>query len=335
MEARTSVDRNRRRAVLGITGLATGLLPGWGNAASAHDYPSRAIRLINPYAVGSPVDVVARIIAQKLDAAWKQPAVVESRTGAGGTVGAAFVAKSAADGYTLLVSVPTPLTVAPWLFNKLPYDPKTDLVPVWGVLSGGLALVVRKDFPANNLEEFIAYVKAHPNEVRCGSAGIASPQHLAAELFMSRTGTRMIHVPYQGAVPAMTELIGGTLDVMYDAIGHVTPYVRSGKIKALAMLRPKRSPSLPDLPTGAEQGLTGVEPPGSVGIYAPRGTPAEILQRLEATVAKGMDDQETKQKLLDMGMTIDYVQGKEFADLIVRERELFGDIIKAAGISPQ
>lgn len=323
-----------RRTTLNYLALL-GLTPLGAMATNADIYPDKVIRLVNPYAAGSSVDIVGRMIGERLTSVWKQPVVVESRTGAGGTVGASVVARAPADGYTLFVSVSTPLTVAPWVFKRLPYDPVKDLVPVFGITSGGLSLVVRKDFPAKNLKEFVAYLKANPGQVRYGSAGIASPQHLSAELFQSKTGTKMIHVPYQGAVPAMTDMIGGHVDVMFDAVQHVLPHVRAGKINGLAMLRAQRSPVLPDLPTAREQGVEGVETPGSVSIYAPGNTPPAILAKLESTIMETMNHEPTKRRLLEMGMTNQFVSGKEMGELLKQERELYRQVVSDAKIEPQ
>ncbi len=325
--------QNRRTAMIKIAALS--LTPWAAKASTADEYPEKLIRIINPYAAGSSVDVIGRMIGDKLSSAWKQPVIVESKPGAGGTLGAAAVAKAPADGYTLFVSVSTPLTVAPWVFKKLPYDPTADLVPVFGITSGGLSLVVRKDFPARTLQDFIAYAKANPGQIQYGSAGIASPQHLSAELFQSKTGVKLVHVPYQGAVPAMSDLIGGHVDVMFDAVQHVLPHVRASKIHPLAMLRPQRSPVLPDLPTAREQGVEGVETPGSVSIYAPANTPPAILAKLETTIRQLMEDEATKKRLLDMGMTNNYVSAVEMADILKSERELYRQVTKAAKIDPQ
>lgn len=323
-----------RRTALNYLALL-GLTPLGAMATNADTYPDKMIRLVNPYAAGSSVDIVGRMIGERLTSVWKQPVVVESRTGAGGTVGASVVTRAPADGYTLFVSVSTPLTVAPWVFKRLPYDPVKDLVPVFGITSGGLSLVVRKDFPAKNLKEFVAYLKANPGQVRYGTAGIASPQHLSGELFQSKTGTKMIHVPYQGAVPAMTDMIGGHVDVMFDAVQHVLPHVRAGKINGLAMLRAQRSPVLPDLPTAREQGIEGVETPGSVSIYAPGNTPPAILAKLESTILATMNHEPTKRRLLEMGMTNQFVSGKEMTELLKQERELYRQVVSAAKIEPQ
>ena len=304
-------------------------------AVAADDYPTKPIRLINPFPAGSPVELVGRLAGERLRAEWGQPVVIESRTGAGGTVGAGYVAKAPADGYTLLVSVPTFLTVAPWTYKSLPYDAVRDFIPVWAVESGGIVMVVRPSLPVKTVHEFIAYAKANPGKVNYGTAGSGSPQHLAGELFMLRTGAQMIHVPFQGAAPALNNLLGGHIDVMFDSISNVLPHVRADKVRALALLRPRRSPVLPDLPTMAEAGVANADAQGSIGIFAPHGTPPEILAKLEQTLARLMSEPKTMDLMVQAGTSRDFLVGKEYAQRLIEERELFGRIIKEAGIAAQ
>lgn len=304
-------------------------------AFAADDYPTKPIRLINPFPAGSPVELVGRLAADRLRAEWGQPVIVESRTGAGGTVGAGYVAKAPADGYTLLVSVPTFLTVAPWTYKNLPYDATRDIIPVWAVESGGIVMVVRPSLPVKTVQEFIAYAKANPGTVNYGTAGSGSPQHLAGELFMLRTGVKMNHVPFQGAAPALNNLLGGHIDAMFDSISNVLPHIRADKVRALALLRPKRSPVLPDLQTMSEAGVTNADAQGSIGIFAPRGTPPEVLTKLEQTLARVMSEPKTVDLLVQAGTSRDFLVGKEYAQRLVEERELFGRIIKEAGIVAQ
>lgn len=304
-------------------------------ALAQADYPNKPIRLINPYPPGSPVEMVGRLVGERLRQEWGQPVLVESRAGAGGTVGTNYVAKSPADGYTLLVSVPSVLTVAPWTFNKLPYDPVKDMLPVWGVESGGIVMVARNDLPVRSVKDFLAHVKANPGKVNYGSAGISSPQHLAAELFMLRTGVKMNHVPFQGAAPALNNLLGGHIDVMFDSITNVLPHIRAERVRALALLRPRRSPALPDLPTIGEAGVGNANQPGSIGVYAPSGTPPEILAKWEQTLSRVMADPKTVELLIQAGTSNESLVGKEYAQRLVEEREFFGKVIREAGVPAQ
>lgn len=323
---------NRREALLGaVAACACSALPVLANT----DYPNKPIRLINPYPAGSPVELVGRLVAEKIRAEWGQPVLVESRAGAGGTVGTNYVAKAAPDGYTLLVSVPSVLTVSPWTFKKLPYDPVKDIVPVWGVESGGIVMVVRADLPVKDVQDFIAYAKANPGKVNYGTAGISSPQHLAGELFMLRTGVKMNHVPFQGAAPALNNLLGGHFDVMFDSIINVLPHIHANKIRALALMRPRRSPMLPELPTIAEAGVADANPPGSIGIYAPSGIPPDILAKWEQTLSRVMAEPKTVEQLVQSGTSSDFLVGKVYAQRLAEEREFFGKVIKDAGVPAQ
>jgi tripartite-type tricarboxylate transporter receptor subunit TctC len=323
----------RRRDLLGLAtvGSAVCALPVWAQ----NEYPNKPIRLINPYPAGSPVEMVGRLVGERLRQEWNQPVMVESRTGAGGTVGTNFVAKAPADGYTLLVSVPSVLTVAPWTFSKLPYDPVKDIVPVWGVESGGIVMVVRNSLPAKSVREFLAYAQANPGKVNYGSAGISSPQHLAAELFMLRTKAKMNHVPFQGAAPALNNLLGGHIDVMFDSISNVLPHIRADKVRGLALLRPKRSPVLPELPTIAEAGVANANQPGSIGIYAPSGTPSDILGKWEQTLSRVMADPKTVEQLIQAGTSDEFLVGREYAQRLADEREFFGKVVREAGVPAQ
>lgn len=322
--------RIRRRSLVFGAALALG-----GLSHAADPYPNKPIRLINPYPPGSPVEMVGRLVAERLRAEWGQPVLVESKAGAGGTVGTAFVAKSPPDGYTLLVSVPSVLTVAPWTFKSLPYDPVKDMTPVWGVQSGGVVMVVRPGLPVKSVQEFVAYAKANAGKVNYATAGQSSPQHLAGELFMLRSGTRMEHVPFQGAAPALNALLGGHVDVMFDSIINVLPHIRGDKVRALAILRPMRSPLLPELPTIGEAGVANANSPGSIGIYAPAGMPPDLLARWEQTLSRVMSDRKTVDQLMQSGTSNEFLVGTTYAQRLAEEREFFGQVIKAAGVQPQ
>jgi tripartite-type tricarboxylate transporter receptor subunit TctC len=216
-----------RRAFLTL--LAAYLTP-W-RLAAAEIYPDRPIRIINPFPSGSPVDVIGRLVADRLEKAWGQPVLVESKSGAGGTVGANFVAKSPTDGYTLLVTSTSPMVSAPALNKSLPYDPVRDFAPIWAVTSSGLAVVVNPALPVKNLVELVAYAKAHPGQVSYASSGFGSVQHLAGELFNARTGAALAHVPYRGGAPATNDLIGGHIQVMFDSIGNTLANIDAGKLR--------------------------------------------------------------------------------------------------------
>ncbi len=212
-------------------------------------YPDQPIRIINPFPSGSPVDVIGRLIADRLEKALGQPVLVESKSGAGGTLGANYIAKSPPDGYTLLVTTGSTLATAPALYRSLPYDPIADFAPIWAVKSSGQVVVVNPALPVTSLQELVQYTKAHKGEVSYASSGFGTVQHLAGELFVAHTGAPLTHIPYRGGAPATNDLIGGHIQVMFDAIGNTLQNIQAGKLRALAVLRAQRARVLPDVPT--------------------------------------------------------------------------------------
>jgi tripartite-type tricarboxylate transporter receptor subunit TctC len=308
-----------------------------GAGASSHAqtaYPNRPIRIVNPFSAGSPVDFVGRLIAQKLEAAWSQPVLVEVRSGAGGTIGANSVAKAAPDGYTLLVTSPSTITSAPVLVKGLPYDPVRDFAPIWAVHSGGLVVTVHTSLPVRTLGEFVQYARERPGRLSFASTGHGTTQHLAAELFMARTGIKLVHVPYRGGPAANTDLIAGHVQVMFDSLSNTYQPIQAGRLRGLAPLRPQRSPLLPDVPTAREAGVIGSEM-GGIGLFAPAGTPQDILQKLYVTLGPAMSEPETAGLLFAGGNENEFMLGDAFAKRIVEEMNLFIEIAEKAGIKPQ
>jgi tripartite-type tricarboxylate transporter receptor subunit TctC len=298
-------------------------------------YPDKPIRIINPFPAGSPVDFVGRLAANKLEGALGQPALVESRSGAGGTVGANFVAKAPPDGYTLLVTTPSTVATAPALFKSLPYDPLKDFAGLWAVNSGGLVMVVHPSLPVKTLKEFIQYVKERPGQVSFASSGHGTTQHLAGELFQARTGVKLLHVPYRGGAPATTDLIAGHVGVMFDSISNTYQNIRAGKLRALAVLRPKRNALFPDLPTATEAGAPGVETSGWVGLFAPSATPKDVLGKLTSTLATTMSEPETVKRLMEAGNDDDFMVGEALQKRLAEDIVLFAEIVEKAGIEKQ
>ena len=264
-------------------------------------YPDQPIRIIDPFPSGSPVDVIGRLIADRLEKALGQPVLVESKSGAGGTLGANYVAKSPPDGYTLLVTTGSTLATAPALYRSLPYDPIADFAPIWAVKSSGQVVVVNPALPVKSLQELVQYATAHKGEVSYASSGFGTVQHLAGELFVAHTGAPLTHVPYRGGAPATNDLIGGHIQVMFDAIGNTLQNIEAGKLRALAVLRAQRARVLPDVPTAAEAGVPGVELNGWVGLFAPAATPRQILDKLISTLAASTTDQELTKRLMAAG----------------------------------
>jgi tripartite-type tricarboxylate transporter receptor subunit TctC len=327
-------DQFKRRTLIGAaTSIVASLISGPMSAYAATEYPNRTIKFINPFSAGSSVDSVGRLIAERLRHDWSQTIIVENRPGAGGTLGAGVVARAPADGYTLLVSVPSPITIAPYLLKNMSYDAGTDFIPVWGVLSAGLMLLVPASSPHRSVADFVRYGKANPRSIRYASAGVGSPQHLAGELFGRLTQIEMVHIPYQGAVPAMMDMLGGHVEAMFDAVSNFLPFAKEEKIRPLTILRPTRAALFPDVPTVVEAGLPAMVIPGSVGLFAAKGTTTDILTKIGDTANRVMNEPKTKQQLLEWGMTDTYVLGNDYVARVNEERLFFGRIIKDSGIT--
>jgi tripartite-type tricarboxylate transporter receptor subunit TctC len=310
-------------------------LPAVPFARAEPIYPDQPIRIIDPFPSGSPVDVIGRLIAGRLEKALGQPVLVESKSGAGGTLGANYVAKSPPDGYTLLVTTGSTLATAPALYRSLPYDPIADFAPIWAVKSSGQVVVVNPALPVRSLRELVQYAKAHKGEVSYASSGFGTVQHLAGELFVAHTGAPLTHVPYRGGAPATNDLIGGHIQVMFDAIGNTLQNIEAGKLRALAVLRAHRARVLPDVPTAAEAGVPGVELNGWVGLFAPAATPRPILDKLISTLAATTTDQELTKRLMAAGNDPEFLIGPALGERVRQDKDTIAAIVKAAGIQPE
>jgi tripartite-type tricarboxylate transporter receptor subunit TctC len=320
------VSRNIHRVL--IVALAT-LVSG---AVFGQGYPTRPIRMLVPFSAGAGVtDIMARLVGQHLSAGLGQPVVIENRPGAGGIPGMEAASKAAPDGYTLLMTNVI-LAVNSYLYPKLPYDPVRDFTPVTLVNTAPLMLVVHPTVAAKSVKELIAYAKAHPGELTFGSGGVGSTPHPSGELFKSLSGIDALHVPYKGGAPALNDLIGGQLSFMIENMPGTMPFVKSGKLRALAVTSPQRSPLEPTLPTMAEAGVPGYEVVGWNGIVAMSGTPPEIVARLHAEVAKILRSPEVKQKMVALGAQPVGSTPDEFAAFIKAEMARWGKIIKEKGI---
>jgi tripartite-type tricarboxylate transporter receptor subunit TctC len=325
------IHPNRRTLLALLAALASPCI----TRAEEQTYPDRPIHIIDPFPSGSPVDVIGRLVADRLEKTWGQPVLVESKSGAGGTVGTNVVAKSPPDGYTLLVTTASTLATAPVLYKSLPYDPIKDFAPIWAVKSSGQVVVVNPALPINTLQDLVQYAKAHPGQVSYASSGFGTVQHLAGELFIARTGAPLIHVPYRGGAPATNDLLGGHIQVMFDAIGNTLQNIKAGKLKALAVLRAKRAAVLPDVPTAAEAGVPGVELNGWIGLFAPARTPRDVLDKLSATVASSMAEKELAERLVAAGNDIDFLIGPALGERLSEDKASIAAIVKAAGIQPE
>jgi tripartite-type tricarboxylate transporter receptor subunit TctC len=300
--------------------------------AAAQNYPDRVIRIVNPFPPGGSVDVLARLLAQRLSENIGQQVIIENRTGAGGNVGAEMVTKAEPDGYTLLFSAPGPLALNPMLYSKLAYDPAKDFAPIALFAIAPIVLMVNPEIPARNVKELIAYAKAHPGEVNFGSAGAGSTPHLCGELFKAMANVDIVHVPYRGTAPAMNDLIGGHIQMFFDLLPASLPQIESGKVRALANAGARRPPALANLPTVAEQGLAGFDATSWVGLVAPAATPAPVTARLIAEVEKVLKAPDIVARIHELGSEPGTAFGKDFAAFLVAETAKWAGVIKASGV---
>src|SRR5688572_2573973 len=302
-----------------------------GASASAQQYPSGPIRIVVPFTPGGGTDILARLIAQKLSESWGQPVVVDNRPGAAGTVGTAFVAKAAGDGHTLLI-VPAGYAGNPGLYKKLPYDHTRDLAPVSWLASGPLTLVVHPSLPAKSVKELIAFARARPGEINFGSSGAGTLPHLSAELFNSVSGIKMVHIPYKGAGAAVTDVMAGRVPVYFMNILQSVSLIKAGKLRALGVTTPERTPIAPEIPSIAEAGLKGYDMTNWYGLLAPATTPRDAIVKLNAEVVRILKLPELTGRLADDGMTVVASTPERFAEFLARETDKFTKVIEAAGI---
>ena len=298
-------------------------------------YPSRTIKIIAPFPAGAPVDSVARLIADRLERAWGQPVVVENRGGGGGVVGTNAVAKSPPDGYTLLLTSTSPIAAAPALNKSMPYDAAKDLAPIWAISASGLVVVVNPALPIKTLGDLVRAGREQPGKLSFASSGHGTSQHLAGELFMARTGAKLVHVPYRGGFAGTTDLMAGHVQVMFDSLGNVLNNIRSEKLRALAVLRDRRSPQLPSLPTATEAGVNGVELGGWLGLFAPAATPAVVRDKLTSTLVAATREPAIMARLIELGNEDEVMTGDIVVKRLAEDRALFAEIVEKAGIVPQ
>ncbi|MDQ3024972.1 MAG: tripartite tricarboxylate transporter substrate binding protein [Pseudomonadota bacterium] len=312
-------------AALAIAVLSTG--------ANAQAYPSKPVKIIVPFAAGGPADIYARVVGEKLQAAFGQSFVVENRPGGGAIVGTDAVAKSAPDGYTLLMMSNTH-TVNESLFREKPYQLLRDLVPVAPVNSSDLLMVVHPSVPASTLAEFIALAKSKPGSLNYASSGPGTPYHMAGELFKAMAGVDLVHVPYKGSSGARTDILGGQVHMMFDAITTMAPNVRAGKLKALGSSGKQRSTVLPDVPTVSEAGVPGYDAVIWLGIMAPAGTPKPIVDRLNAEITKATAAAELREAWAKQGAAAMTMSPDEFARFMREDIEKWARIVRISGAKP-
>lgn len=302
------------------------------SAAQAQNWPTKPIRLVAPYAPGGPVDISARLLAPKLQAALGQPVVVENKPGAGGNIGADYVAKSAPDGYTLLMGAIATHAINPSLYAKMPYDAIKDFRHVALVVQVPNVLVVNNDVPAKTVAEFVAYARANPGRLDFGSGSSGSTGHLAGELFKQLTGTFMVHIPYRGSAPAVADLMAGRLHLMFDNLASALPNIKSGKVRALAVTTPQRSGFVPELPTLAESGLKDFNLTTWWGVMAPAKTPDAVVDRLAAEIARAMEAADVKPRLLAMGSDTPSVRTPAaFTAFVANELKTYAPLVARSG----
>jgi len=303
-------------------------------AAAAQTYPTKAVRLVVPFLAGGSTDIVGRTVAQKLSEMWGQQAFVDNRPGGGTTIGTEMVAKAAPDGYTLLVT-PAPFTINPSLLTKLPYDALTDFAPITLINTTPLVMVVNPGVPAKNVKELIALAKAKPGKLNFGSSGTGGSNHLAGELFDAMAGVKMVHIPYKGNAGALTDIVGGHLDVVYNGITSAVALIRGGKLRALAVTSLQRSAALPDVPTLDESGLKGFEAVAWNGLSAPAKTPRDVIMKINADVIKIVNSPELKERLKADGSDPVGNSPEQYAAFLRNEIAKWAKVIKFAGVKPE
>ena len=315
--------------------LATaGLALQWVATAQAQvpgTYPSKPIKLVVPFPAGGPLDAAGRAIGQKLSDAWGQPVVVENKPGAGGNIGADAVAKSPADGYTLLMGALSTHAVNPHLYAKIPYDALKDFAPVTLVAVTPNVLVLNPSVPANSVAELIALAKASPGKLSFASGSNGSAGHLAGELFKSLAKVDIVHVPYKGGAPAMQDLLGGQVQFMFDNLANSTAQIKAGKLKAFAVTTAKRSSLAPDLPTMADFGMSGFDISTWYGIFAPAGTPPEIVKKLNVEIVRWLSSDDAKEKLKAQGAEPAPMSSEQFDAFVRTENAKYAKIVRDSG----
>jgi tripartite-type tricarboxylate transporter receptor subunit TctC len=300
-------------------------------ASAQESYPSRPVRFILPFPPGGGTDILGRVISERLAANLGQPVVVENRGGAGGNVGAEAAARSSPDGYTIMLGAPS-LAISPTLYSKLNYDPVKDLAPISLVATVPNVMITHPSVQAQTLQEFIALARSRPGGMNFGSGGSGTSNHLAGELFNIVTGTKLVHVPYKGVNQAMQGVLGEQVHLVFIGVPPALPHIKAGRLRALALVAPQRSPALPEVPTVAEAGLKNFEVTTWYGVLAPAGTPRPIVMRLNAELVKIMHAPETKERLAGMATDPHTSTPEEFAAYLKEEIAKWGDVVRKANL---
>jgi tripartite-type tricarboxylate transporter receptor subunit TctC len=322
----------RRSFLLGAAAFA-GIMAHTGTGASAQEnYPTRPITLVVPYAPGGATDIIGRVIAEEVSNSLGQRMVVENRPGAAGSLGAAFVSRATPDGYTLLMAALTSHSINMSLQAKPGFELKKDFAPITLAGNVGLALVVNPSVKAKSVEELVALAKSDPGKLSYASAGAGSPQHLAGEMFNAMAGAKLVHTPYRGSGPAMTDMIGGHVQIMFDTIPSILPHVQGGALRALGVTTREPSAFMPGVPTVASQGLSGFEVGSWFGVLAPAGTPDPILRKLNQEIVKALNAPKVLEAMRIQGVTPQPGTPEEAARLIDSEMQKWAELIKSTGV---
>jgi len=311
------------------------LVASYGTVALAQSsYPDKPVKIIVPFPPGGATDVVGRALAVRLSQLWKQQVIVENKPGAGGNIGADLVAKAPADGYTLLLASPAEITINPYLYAQMPFDPSRDFIPVARVASSPLVLVVNSKSAVKNMPELLQMIKTQGSKVNYASSGSGGPQHLAGELFQLMAGVSMTHIPYKGGAPAITDLLGGQVDLFFAGIPPALPHIIAGKLRPLAVTTLKRSPLLPQVPTISESGFPGFNIENWQGIFVPRGTNSQIVDKIATDIGVIAAEKNFYELLSAQGAVPAPLMPKEFAVFVNAESQKYSKLIKDSGAKP-
>lgn len=302
-----------------------------GSANATTNFPERAVRVVVPTAAGGPTDVVSRVVAQELSKLWNQPVVVDNKPGGGSIIGSQIVSQATPDGYTLLGAFLSYVT-NPSLFAKLPYDTEKDFTPVAKMVDMASVIVVPPDFPANDLKEFVEHARKNPGTVRWALGSIGSSEHIAGGMLQQRASIEFLAVPYQGAGKAMLDLLGGHADFKVESVGNAIPHIESGKLKAIAVTSPERSPQLPNVPTIAEQGYPGYGITAFVALIAPAGTPLEIVEKISSDTALVLSRPEAVEKMLGVGAVVNVLSPADSTRFFKEQAAQFDEVISKLGL---
>ena len=294
-------------------------------------FPSKPITIVVPFVAGGTTDILARVVGQALSEDLGQPVVIDNRAGAGGNIAGQFASRAAADGHTLFMGTVGTNAINEWLYTKMPFKPNQDLAPLTRVANVPNLLVANPQQPFKTAKELIAYAKADPGKVNFGSPGNGSSPHLSGELFDSMTGVKMTHVPYKGSAPAITDLLGNQIAVMFDNMPSAIPHVRSGKLRPIAVTTPKRSPELPDVPTVEEAGVPGYQAMSWFGLFVPVKTPASVQARLHVAIVKALTNPAVTKKIQEQGGVVVVESPAEFTAFIKAENEKWKKVVKESG----